>query len=99
VVSFAAHCNLSGPRSKYIATGRYVDDVIFMSKWFCSECSNKMLLARYASEISFDVTTDVLSLRGVTVITTDVFSSNSYQENSSHTRVGELFFDRSWKII
>ena len=52
--------NLSGPRKRWITFGRYVDDIIAISRWLCPCCVMNLLPAIYRGIASFDECNDGL---------------------------------------
>ena len=48
-------CGHAGRRSDFIATGRYADDSIMLSRWFCDVCLQKILVSAYERELQFDI--------------------------------------------
>ena len=49
---------ITGSRETYIASGRYADDSIFISRWFCKKCPAAMLLSVYRSQVAFGISTE-----------------------------------------
>ena len=56
--SIATTYGLKGHRSQFIAAGRYAEDTIFLSPWFCNECLSQISFLVYQPEISFEESTE-----------------------------------------
>lgn len=52
--------NLAGPGSKWVTFGRYVDDIISISRWLCPSCVATLLPIIYQGIVSFDPCDDGL---------------------------------------
>ena len=52
--------NLAGPRNRWITFGRYVDDIIAISRWLCPCCVMNLLPTIYKGLASFDESNDGL---------------------------------------
>ena len=58
----AAQCGLKGPRGKFVASGRYADDTILISRWLCATCLGQILKSVYSNEVDFDIDLGAINL-------------------------------------
>ena len=58
--TLAKKLKLKGARNQYVLAGRYVDDLILVSPWFCSCCVDGVSSCIYSKVIQFDVDNDGL---------------------------------------
>ena len=60
--SICAKFGLQGPRNEYIAAGRYADDALLLSPYFCDRCLFGFIKQTYRKQLDFDDTTDTRHL-------------------------------------
>ena len=54
----------TGKMAQYIAAGRYADDTVFLSRWFCSSCLEQLMGQVYSSQIKFNTAQEAVHLGG-----------------------------------
>ena len=59
---YAQFIGITGPGEHWIAIGRYVDDVIVLTRWLCADCVESLITTSYGRAISFDKACDELTV-------------------------------------